>query len=294
MLKRALACLAVGMAAGLAVADPISLAFAPRPTDSFRYRVELDVRIRMPFGDPYQTRGSFINVFQVRGVEADGMRLLASVEEPMIDMPPAIGDAALEAEVRRTLLATRMNLRVDAQGRVSETEPEGDPQGVMAELAATFVRGGHVGFLGIEYPGRPVRVGERWEVPFDIAPLVRAPLTMEIEGVSDVPQATIDVSESSPLGFRLVETFQHEGRRYARVRFAQEGRAVVEAQTVGLPGMTVDVKVFTRGQHIIDLENGFPVETESITTTLSAFPGMQMEQRIQTVSKLLDVPAPGP
>lgn len=163
-----------------------------------------------------------------------------------------IVSAALGAEQKAALKsqieAVKLQIEYDELGHSlgSKTPDAG-------ALAATMGAQG-VGFMGLHYPSRPVKVGDKWSAEFDIQEVLGSMLAgLKAKGSTKIP-----------IAYTLKTLESRGGKSVAVIAFDMGGEI---AFTVDRPdGQAAEVKMKTdsKGEYVVDAATGLPLES---TTT---------------------------
>lgn len=192
--------------------------------------------------------------------------------EPNYDLTMTIEKVDVHAE-KPAIEAPLKGIQFDAvygpRGRLKKLRPL-VPSPVGEAMAAGLIAGS-IGFMGVEYPEAPVRVGSKWAGPVDLSRTIRA-LAPGIE----TKDATV------PLEFTFVGVTDAGDKLLANIDYRMKGSARFQAGS-----REVVLSVDTRGKLTVDLHSGLPETNEATATNTVTAGGKSTVQRVTISSRRL-------
>lgn len=202
------------------------------------------------------TGGTYRTTSSISDVEVSGTGMGPAQQKQVIDQ----------------LKAVKIDLEYDDLGQSVSSKPAGD--GAASQFAASMGAQG-VGFLGLHFPSRPVKVGDKWNVEFDIKQVLGSMLAnLKTKGETVIP-----------IEYTLKSFAERSGKEVATIAFRMEGTVEFEVDRPGTPAAAVRLETKSAGEYVVDASTGIPLESTTTGNNTVVAGGQTIEQKMDIVVK---------
>lgn len=168
-------------------------------------------------------------------------------------------------DLRKRIEGVRVNLEYDDLGHTLASK-SADNKAANSFAASMGAQG--VGFMGLHFPSRAVRAGDTWSAEFDIQQVLGSMLAgMKPKGASTIP-----------IKYTLKKIEDRNGKKIGVIAFDMSGSLEFIVENPGRAPVEVKMKTASKGDYVVDLATGIPLESTTTGRNDIEVPGQVLGQ----------------
>lgn len=191
---------------------------------------------------------SLVTTVKVDGVTEGKYLTTSSISDVNIDSKEI--PEADRSRMQKELSSVKIKLEYDDLGYSTPTKSTADDKA--GSMAAGMGAQG-VGFMGLHYPSKPIKVGDKWEATFDLKDVLGSVMA----GLKPTGETKI------PIQYSLKALESRSGKSVALITFSMVGDLAFAVDNPQGKAMELKMKSTSKGEYVVDVATGIPLESST-------------------------------
>jgi hypothetical protein len=254
--------LVASLLATAAFQQPLTLSLKLAPDQTIKYTSHSKIQQEMMGQDFSQSVDLNLNL---KTEKADkGTKVTMKLTDVKLTLPEGVQLPMSAEDLTKSIESVTTTATYDESGKSTDLKIEGDD---MARMMTSSMNATRMGFMGIQYPASPLKVGDTWSVDYDLTNILNA-------GGSDSPK-----KQSITVNYTLTKI---DGA-VATV----DGKIKGKVESSGPNGMAITIDMDTTSTYQIDTATGIPNSISTSGKNHLDFGMGEMDQHVEsTVTKI--------
>ncbi len=261
---------------GVVALGPLAIAQAPvklrlNLASGKTYRYNSSMTTKSSMGAQAQPMTvTMVQVVKVKSKSATGYKVGFSSENVKMQAKAGSPMAGMAKQMEEGMKKASYDADIDFKGKTKTSAS------AMSGMMGGNVGGSLSGFLGVEYPEGPVKVGSTWTTAIDLAKMMGAMASqMKVTGKPILVTYTVKSMGSQGGKQTVTLGIVLKGTANMSMNMGKEGGQMNSTMTMN-----------GKGNAICDIATGLPISTDMSSTIGINMNGMKIDQEMKVTSKL--------